>query len=93
MATDPGIGYSVKATVIGVKGSCSAGHKEGENFSVSCHDPGGLCGWFYHDLFPSLSTFQFGGSLPWWDGDVIQVQCPDLDNLVTLRLERVKRAP
>jgi uncharacterized repeat protein (TIGR04076 family) len=91
MAQDPGIGYQVKATITGVKGECSAGHRTGESFEISCHNSGGLCGFFYHDIFPSLSTFQFGGNLPWWEGQVIQVQCPDPDNLVTMKLERSKR--
>jgi len=91
MAKDPGLGYRVVARVTGVKGTCNAGHAVGETFELSCHDPGGLCGFFYHDLFPSLSTFQFGGSLPWWEGDRIEVQCPDSANLVSLRLERTKR--
>ncbi len=91
MAKEPGIGYKVMATITGVKGECSAGHKEGETFEISCHDPAGLCGWFYHDIFPSLQTFQFGGNLPWWKEDTIQLQCPDTYNLVTLKLERSKR--
>jgi uncharacterized repeat protein (TIGR04076 family) len=37
-------------------------------------------------------TFQFGGNLPWWEGDTIQLQCPDSHNLVTMKLERSKRA-
>ena len=85
------MGYKVVATVTGVERECSAGHKKGEKFEISCHNPGGLCGWFYHDIFPSLSTFQFGGNLPWWEGDSIDVQCPDTYNLVTLKLERFKR--
>lgn len=91
MAKDPGLGYKVKATVISAKGTCSAGHKEGDTFEISCHNPDGLCGFFYHDIFPSLSTFQFGGNLPWWQGDTIQVSCPDSYNLVTMKLEREKR--
>jgi len=91
MAKDPGIGFRVRATITGVKGTCSAGHRVGDSFEISCHDPGGLCGFFYHDLFPALTTFQFGGSLPWWEGDTIDVQCPDSHNLVTLKLERSKR--
>lgn len=91
MALEPGIGKKVVATVTGVKGSCSAGHKAGDSFEISCHNPAGLCGFFYHDIFPNLSTFQFGGSLPWWDGDKIQLQCPDSDNLVTITLERSDR--
>lgn len=92
MANNPGIGKKVMATVVSVKGTCSAGHQAGETFEVSCHDPNGLCGYFYHDLFPNLSTFQFGGNLPWWNGDTIQAQCPDSYNLVTLKLERTDRS-
>ncbi|MEE8399157.1 MAG: TIGR04076 family protein [Desulfobacterales bacterium] len=91
MAKDPGIGSKITATITGVKGNCSAGHKEGETFEISCHNTGGLCGWFYHDIFPSLSTLQFGGRLPWWQSDTIQLQCPDSLNLVTMELESVKR--
>jgi len=91
MAKDPGIGYRVEATITGVKGECSAGHNTGETFEISCHDPGGLCGFFYHDIFPNLSTFQFGGAMPWWEGDTIQLQCPDPQNLVTMELKRSKR--
>lgn len=91
MAKDPGIGNKIVATITGVKGDCSAGHKEGETFEISCHDTGGLCGWFYHDIFPSLSTLQFGGRLPWWQGDTIQLQCPDSLNLVTMKLDSSKR--
>ena len=91
MAKDPGIGYRMVAKIISVKGECSAGHKTGDTFEISCHDPAGLCGYFYHDIFPALSTFQFGGSMPWWQGDTIELACPDSDNLVRLRLTRTKR--
>ncbi len=91
MAKDPGLGYRVTATILSVKGNCNAGHAPGEQLEISCHNPAGLCGFFYHDLFPNLSTFQFGGSMPWWQGDTIEVQCPDSYNLVTMRLERTPR--
>jgi uncharacterized repeat protein (TIGR04076 family) len=92
MAEDPGIGYRVMAKVIGVQGECSAGHAAGDSFEISCHHAGGLCGYFYHDIFPSLSTFQFGGRYPWWEGDAIELRCPDHRNFVTLKLERFKRS-
>ena len=88
MARDPGVGYKITATISGVKGTCSAGHQVGDRLAVSCHDSGGLCGFFYNTIFPDLQTFQFGGRMPWWDADSIEVQCPDLANLVTLKLER-----
>jgi len=88
MAKDLGIGYNISATVTDVKGNCSAGHYIGEKLVVNCYNNGGLCGFFYHDIFPSLMTFQFGGKLPWWEGDSITVQCPDHENQVTVMLKR-----
>jgi uncharacterized repeat protein (TIGR04076 family) len=91
MAKDPKIGYKIIGTITDVKGNCNAGHYVGETFEISYHNPAGLCGLFYHDIFPDLSTLQFGGNMPWWEGDTIEVHCPDLDNLVTMRLKRLKR--
>jgi uncharacterized repeat protein (TIGR04076 family) len=93
MARDSVVGYKITATVISVKGNCGGGHQVGECFPISCHDSGGLCGFFYHNLFPELQTFQFGGKMPWWEqaGNVMVAQCPDPGNTVTLRLERTPR--
>lgn len=88
---DPSIGNKVVAKIISVNGKCSAGHQVGDTFEISCHDPGGLCGFFYHDIFPTLSTFQFGGNLPWWNGDKIQLKCPDKANIMTIELHRFGR--
>jgi uncharacterized repeat protein (TIGR04076 family) len=84
MAKDPGAGYRMVATVIDVKGNCSAGHTLGESFEISCHNSAELCGFFYHQIFPHLQTFQFGGSMPWWQADTIQLRCPDIQNQVTI---------
>lgn len=91
MAQDPGLGYLVIATVLEMEGECSAGHQVGDSFEISCHNPAGLCGYFYHDLFPSLMTFQFGGSLPWWSGDTITLRCSDPNVNLRLQLQRFKR--
>ncbi|MCX7856457.1 MAG: TIGR04076 family protein [Deltaproteobacteria bacterium] len=91
MAKDPKIGHRIIATILSVKGKCNAGHYPGEEFEISCHNPAGLCGFFYHEIFPSLSTFQFGGSMPWWEGDTVEISCPDKENEVVIRLTRLKR--
>ena len=83
--------YKIVGTIKDVKGRCNVKHKKGDVIELSGHDSGGLCGFFYHDISPSLSTFQFGGNLPWWEGDTIEVQCPDSYNLETLKLERSER--
>ena len=91
MAQDPGIGYKVVATVVQARGVCGAGHVLGDTFEISCHDAAGLCGFFYHHLFADLQTFQFGGTLPWWQQDEFEARCPDPANELTLRLRRSLR--
>jgi len=91
MAKDPGFGQRVIATITEVKGHCNAGHQVGDAFEISCHNPSELCGFFYHNLFPALYAFQFGADLPWWQDDTIERQCPDLRNMVTVRLVRSER--
>lgn len=60
MANDPGVGYRLVATVTEVKGRCSAGHTLGESFEISCHNSAGLCGFFYHNIFPNLEIYKKG---------------------------------
>ncbi len=79
----------LSAEVVSVKGECSAGHKVGDTFQLSCWDSGGLCGFFYHDIFPSLSVMQFGGKYPWSSGDELTLECPDRENAVTFLLRRL----
>jgi len=47
-----------------------------------------LCGFFYHDLFPSLSVLQFGGKYPWFSQDEIMAECPDRHNAVIIKLSK-----
>jgi hypothetical protein len=48
MAEEKQIGHRVVGTIKEVKGSCSAGHKVGDQFELSGYTSGGLCGFFYH---------------------------------------------
>jgi len=82
----------IVATVKSVKGNCSWGHEEGDSFEISCHDTAGLCGFFYHDVYPYIAMLQFGGGYPpsWGNPDVINVECMDKYNLVKMELRRVK---
>ena len=89
-ATFPG--HKVTATVKSVKGNCSWRHEEGDTFSINCQDLAGLCGLFYHDIFPYITMLQFGGGLPeeWGGPDVVNVVCMERTNVVTLELRRKK---
>ncbi len=80
-------------TIKAVKGSCSAGHKVGDQLELTGHNTAGLCGFFYHDIYPYLIMLQFGGSFPAeWGGDqdVVELDCMDKWNLVTIELRRIR---
>lgn len=92
------VGHRVIGTIKGVKGTCHAGHKVGDKIELSGYESGGLCGFFYHDIFPSIIMLQFGGSLPkeWMpDADTVEMECLDRFNVVRMELRRVGpfRAP
>jgi len=86
------VGYRVVGTIKAVKGTCSAGHKVGDKLELSGHNTAGLCGFFYHDIYPYIIMLQFGGSFPaeWGDQDVVELDCMDKWNLVTLELRRIR---
>ncbi len=84
------VGYKVIGTVTSVKGHCTRGHKVGDKFELSGHNTAGLCGFFYHDIFPTIIALQFGAQYPWGDPDRQIVECMDRRNAVTLELRREK---
>jgi uncharacterized repeat protein (TIGR04076 family) len=87
------VGNKVIGTIKEVKGNCSWGHKVGDSFEISAHDTAGLCGFFYHDIFPYLVMLQFGGGYPAeWGGDpdAVELECMDRFNAVKIELRRVK---
>jgi uncharacterized repeat protein (TIGR04076 family) len=90
MEEEKEIGIKFIATIRGMKGSCHAHHKAGQKFELNCYDSGGLCGFFYHDIFPYLNAMQFGGKYPWWIR-IDEVECPDRYNTVSLKSkEKIK---
>lgn len=86
------VGFRVVAKVTKVKGHCNAGHNVGDQFELSGHDTGDMCGFFYHDIFPYVIMLQFGGAFPpdWGDPDVVELSCMDKANEVTLELRRIR---
>ncbi|MFX1498061.1 MAG: TIGR04076 family protein [Promethearchaeota archaeon] len=93
MSEPPKLGYKIIGTIKNVKGTCSAGHKVGDKIELSGYDSGGLCGFFYHDIFPYIIMLQFGGNFPSdWGGDpeIVEIGCVDKINTVTIELRRLK---
>ncbi|MFQ6074834.1 MAG: TIGR04076 family protein [Candidatus Bathyarchaeia archaeon] len=80
------------ATVVSQKGRCGAGHRVGDAFEINTHKTGGICGYCYHDLFPTLMTLAMGGKIPWWkDQNEFTYECPDKTNPVTFKIVKRKK--
>ena len=78
-----------EAKVESIEKNCSAGHEVGDFFEINTHKTGGICGWCYHDLFPTLMTLCMDGKIPWRDDqDEWIYECPDRYNLVTFRIKK-----
>ncbi len=85
----PRVGHRVVGTIKAVKGDCHWGHKVGDTFEISAHDTAGLCGFFYHDIFPYIVMLQFGGGFEEWGyPDSMELECMDRANAVKIELRR-----
>jgi len=83
--------YDVKVKVISQKGNCGAGHKVGEEWTISGKTPEGICLSAFNALSPDLRVLMFGGSFPWSDDpDTATAACPDAENPVVFKLRRIK---
>ena len=79
----------VIARVISQKGTCTVGHKVGDEFVIGEKTPPELCSWAFCALFPFADVLQFGGSFPWEkEPNRITVACPDPENPVVFELRR-----
>ncbi|MBI5376322.1 MAG: TIGR04076 family protein [Candidatus Schekmanbacteria bacterium] len=81
--------YRLTLTITSISGKCNAGCKVGEKYDISSIKTDNLCGFFYHSLFPTLCTFDYGGEI-WFlpDKNRMEVRCPDYINDVRGTLER-----
>ena len=85
------VGHRLVATIKSVKGTCHWNHKAGDSFEISAYDTAGLCGFFYHDIFPFILMLQFGGGFEeWGEPDSVELQCLDKLNAVTIELRRMR---
>jgi uncharacterized repeat protein (TIGR04076 family) len=83
--------YDVKVKVISQKGTCGAGHKVGDEWTISDKTPAGICLSAFNALFPATRVLMFGGSFPWSDDpDTATAACPDAANPVVFELKRVR---
>jgi uncharacterized repeat protein (TIGR04076 family) len=80
----------IVARVISQKGTCEAGHKLGDEFTIGQKTPPGICSWAYYTLFPFAEVLEFGGVFPWEpDLNKATVACPDPTNPVIFELRKI----
>jgi len=84
--------YKVVVRIISQKGTCSAGHRVGDEWVIKGeHAPAGMCMYAFNSLFPFITALAFGGTLPWEPNpDITTVACPDAKNPVVFELKRVR---
>ncbi|MGI6357759.1 MAG: TIGR04076 family protein [Bacillota bacterium] len=78
----------VKVTVKSCNGTCSQGHRVGDEWTVCNQTVGGICFSAFCSLLPWIQMLRFDGR-PEWDVDVA---CPDPDNQVVFRLTKQSNA-
>ena len=84
--------FEVIARVVSQEGTCSAGHKVGDEFSIGEKTPSEMCSFAFYALFPFASVLEYGGSFPWEeDADKSTVACPDPANPVVFELRRLRK--
>ena len=80
-------GRKVIGRIISIKGHCTYGLKVGDEFELSAQSTGGICAYFYYNLYPTINALQFGGKLPEsWGGERMELTCPDITNQVRIQL-------
>jgi uncharacterized repeat protein (TIGR04076 family) len=84
--------FDVEITVVAQKGSCGAGHKVGDKWTVENHTPGGICLAVYPHMHSSIDVLKYGGAFPWSENpDITAVVCPDPQNPVVFELKRIRK--
>jgi len=84
--------YDVVARVVSQQGTCGAGHKVGDEWTISGKTPEGICLSAFDAFSPALRVLMFGGAFPWSsDPDTTTAACPDAANPVVFELRRVRR--
>jgi uncharacterized repeat protein (TIGR04076 family) len=82
--------YDVAVKVLSIKGTCSVGHKVGEEWIIKNKTPEGICYAAFLSLSPHIWALMFGSSFPWeTESGVVATACPDPDNPVVFELRRI----
>ena len=84
--------YDVVARIVSQKGTCTQGHRVGEEWVIGEKTPAGICLSAFNALCPNIRALKFGGAFPWeTDSDVAIVACPDAKSPVVFELRRLQK--
>jgi len=84
-------GPFIKATVVGIKGECRAGHKIGDEFIMSLYTPEGLCVDACVNIVIKLRNMLFKKDPFFVEKNAkVMANCPDLQNFVEFELEKIE---
>ena len=85
------VSRKITVRVISQKGTCVAGHRKGDEFTISDICPEKMCAWAFYTIFPFAQVLMCGGTFTWEnDPDKATVACPDPANPVIFELIREK---
>jgi len=84
--------YQVVVKVVSQKGTCSAGHKVGDEWVIGSKTPEGICLAAFHTIYPVVFLLITGAPLTWRpDPNVTVEACPDVANPVVFELRRLPK--
>ena len=86
--------YDIEVIIKSQKGKCAFGHKVGDKIVFDGKSiKGDICYSALMVLLPKVYAMRYGAEFPWAEenGDVIFNACPDPDNPVVFKIQRVRR--
>ena len=79
--------YRVICKVISQQGTCSAGHKVGDEWVIEKHTPAGMCLGAFYNAYPNIKAMMFGAQLT-DNPEVAPTVCPDSKNPLKMEIRR-----
>jgi len=82
----------VKIKIISQKGTCTQGHKVGDEINITENGvEGKICIHALYSMLPKVFAMMYGAEFPWLeDKDVATHVCPDIENPVIFEITREK---
>lgn len=88
----------IKITVESIKGHCGAGMQPGDTFVIEGHKDNlvmgnfkGFCPELLAAILPPCFIMAYEGSLPWEEEGAVISSCPDPNNLLKVKIERIPK--